>query len=632
MEQIIKEVGKQHDNKAFFNYCKTIKEKYKINKKILFIQTPQTILKSFNYEIASKNGYYAFPPLGLQCLYEAIKHRDLDIEILDLNFLTLKRASEDKSFNVNNYLDILKEHLSKNEYGIIAISCMFDVGIGPLMNLLKYLKEIDKSVIIMGGAIASYENKNLLERGLTHFILKGESENKLNFLLDNITNENFRKKVTPNIYYWLEGSMYETQGEPDIVSFNTNMIDSYSLVPIEKYYKFGSLNPFSRLSSTYNSPFATIQRNRGCRGSCIFCSVRDFMGKGVRSKQPKYIIEEMDFLINKRGIKHFEWLDDDLLYQKEDLKEIFKEVKRRNWEITWSANNGLIGAFVDEEMLQLFEDTGCIGFKFGVESGNPETLKRIRKPGTIQGFRTLSKMLQKHNKIFIGANYIVGLPKETFGQMVDSIKLHLELNVDWAAFTICRIIRGASAFSDFEDYFDEQIKQEGDNIKNFIPTRDSSDGIMKIEDGVLKGLNVFKLDYNLIPKNDSQLKEIWFTFNLVCNYILNKNLLPDGTVNKFIDWVGMVRMAYPTNPYMYLFLSLAHTINEDKEKAENLLNMAKKFSKTEYWQERFDEFALTGLLNNFPTNKEEAFKTINRLREYCLQYVNPEKKSISINL
>lgn len=44
------------------------------------------------------------------------------------------------------------------------------------------------------------------------------------------------------------------------------------------------------------------------------------MGR-VRSKEAISVIEEMEFLINERGIKHFEWLDDDLLYKKENLKK-----------------------------------------------------------------------------------------------------------------------------------------------------------------------------------------------------------------------------------------------------------------------------------------------------------------------
>ena len=198
--------------------------------------------------------------------------------------------------------------------------------------------------------------------------------------------------------------------------------------------------------------------------------------------------------------------------------------------------------------------------------------------------------------------------------MMDTYRFSLELNLDWYPFTICQIIRGASAFSDFEDYFDAQMESDGTLIKNFLPVRDSVNGQLHADTLVSKGLAVFNLDPNLVP-NEDQIKEIWFTFNLVGNYINNKNLTEDGHVEKFISWVEMAQSAYPTNPYMSLFLALAYIIADNQEQADAHYKKAVTYYQTEYWMDRFMSFGLLDVVNNFPTDKSEVFQAVNGLRE-----------------
>lgn len=601
------------DNLRLVNYCDFLKKSYRSNKKVLFIQTPQIILKSFNPEIAKKKGSYAFPPTGLQYLYEALKKRDLEIQILDLNFMILKKVFEDDLFDHNQWISILEEYLTSFDPYIIGVSCMFDSSIQPLIRILEYIKQRGHSIIVTGGVIASYEWKKLLSRELCHFVIRGEGENKINFLFDQITDENHNTLSTPGIHYKYKNKYYESQGGPDVVAITGDLIDSYSLVPVEEYCKYGSLNPFSRTADIEKSCFAAIQMGRGCRAICSFCSVRDFMGKGVRKRSIHEITREMEFLINKRGIKHFEWLDDDLLFYKKDFQHLLSMIIERKWNITWSANNGLIATSIDEKMLKLMRDSGCIGFKVGIETGNAEMLKKIRKPAKLDDFRNLSRILNNFPEIFVGDNFIIGFPGEKFHQLMDTFRFSLELNFDWAAFTMCQAIRGASAFSDFEDYFDEQINSDGTNTKNFIPARESINGELSSKNKVLKGLDVFKISPDSVP-DEEQIREIWLTFNLVVNFINNKNLKPDGRVKKFINWVEMAQVAYPVNPYMSLFLSLAYTIQGNPEKVNEYYIKAVEYHKTDYYMEIFVSFGLLEILNNFPKDAYEVFKSMERLR------------------
>lgn len=616
-----------HNNRLFKEYCDVLKAQFNPANRILLIQIPQFNLDTYSKEIARNKGYYTFPPTGLQYLYEAIKTRDLDVRILDLNLDLLKRLQVDNEFNISQWLSILDDCLHEFNPHVIGVSCMYDSGIKILLGILRHLNSYNKSIIIAGGIIASYESQNLLSRELCHFVIRGEGENKLNFLLDHITEENTHRKEISGICFRYRNICYETKGDTDIVTPSGNLIDSYSKISIGQYHKYGSLNPFSRMAGLKNAPFATIQLNRGCRGACTFCSVRDFMGKGVRARPVKDVLDEMEFLITEKGVRHFEWLDDDLLYHKKNIQRILETIIERNWKITWSANNGLIVSNIDEKTMRLINDSGCIGFKVGIESGNPEILKSVKKPGTLQSFRKFSELSQKYDRPFIGGNFMLGFPHETFGQMMDSFRFFLEMNLDWGAFTVCQAIRGATAFGDFEDYFEEQMEHNGAKTKNFIPAREASSKQVSATADVKRGLDVFKIPPESIP-DEIQIREIWETFNLVGNFINNKNLKRNGNVDKFIAWVETAQAAYPTNPYMSLFLSLACLIKGNSAKADEYRSKMTTIMDNDdcYWRKWFKSFCLDKVIQDFHADRDETFETINYLISVTSEYYRESAK------
>ncbi len=602
----------QYDDTGFRAYCDTLTKRYPQNKKILFVQIPQVILDAFNKGIALNRGYYIFPPTGLQYIYEATKHRDIEVEILDLNYEILHRVHEDENFDPLSWPDILQERLRAFQPTIVGVSCLFDVGIKPMLQTLRAIRAEGKAITVGGGVIATYEWKTLLGKDLCHFVVRGEGENKFNFLLDHLLEEKCDTAPVTGIYY-NDGEFRESAGAPDNVEIRSNLIDSYNLVPIENYYKYGSLNPFSRMDHVDKAPFAAIQLCRGCRAQCTFCAVRDFMGKGVRFRDVKNTIEEMEFLVEKKGVRHFELLDDDPTFYRHEFKAILRTIIERKWDIRWSANNGVIAATVDEETLALMRDSGCIGFKVGIETGNPDMLKKVKKPATHQKFLKLSKMLEGYPEIFVGGNFIVGLPEESFYMMMDSFKFILDVNLDWAAITVCQVIRGASAFSDSGEYFETQMKEDGANVSNFIPSRNSSIGQIAAHDGVLTGVDIFAHAPEAIP-SANQVKEIWFTFNMVGNYIFNKNLMPGGRPDKFISWVKNAQKAYPTNPNMHLFMGLAYVLKGDLATAIEMRDKAREFGSNAYWSGRFNQFGLQALLDNYPETPQEVFDTLTQLQ------------------
>ena len=423
-------IGENYDNSLLEEYCNELKYRV-LDRNILFVNCPQFNIYSYNSDVVKNKAYYVYPNTGLQCLKSSLNGRNLNIEIFDLNYNLLRKLNDDE-INIENWLEIFKEKFDNGRYSVIGLSSLFEVDFPYYKKIANYLKT-KESIVISGGQNATYNTKELLNEGCCHFVLQREAENKIKFLFDYIY-ENCGNKPTPQIFFKHKNKIHESQGDLDIVKFEGDLIDSYENIPLEDYCNVGSLSPYSRIVGK-DKKFGAISFNRGCRANCRFCDVGNFSGRKVRTRNIEDTLKEIDFLYNNKGVRFLELLDDDLLYNRENVKKLFKGIIYRNYkDLKWASTNGIIAAFIDEEAMNLFRDSGCVGFRIGLESGNSEILRNVKKPGTKDTFRRFGNLAQKYPEMFIVDNIIVGVPNETLGQMMDSFNFSLELNLDCSSF------------------------------------------------------------------------------------------------------------------------------------------------------------------------------------------------------
>ena len=170
-------------------------------------------------------------------------------------------------------------------------------------------------------------------------------------------------------------------------------------------------------------------------------------------------------------------------------------------DITWAANNGLIINSLTQDMMDAIRENGCVGFKIGLESGNPFILKKIRKPTSIEKFLAFSKISRHYPEMFITVNFILGFPEETFGQMIDTLKAALKGEMDWNNFYMYQPIKNTDFYT---DYLRSVKKENVDTLEgtnqdfNFNPVRG---GVFdKNNNPVMeKGYDVFQFTYNSVP-------------------------------------------------------------------------------------------------------------------------------------
>ena len=89
----------------------------------------------------------------------------------------------------------------------------------------------------------------------------------------------------------------------------------------------------------------------------------------------------------------------------------------------------------DEELAQLMKEAGCVGINFGVDSGDDEMLRRLRRSHRIKDIIRTAKLC-KENDIIVMYDLLIGAPGETQSSVKNTIELMQEVRPDRAGFSI----------------------------------------------------------------------------------------------------------------------------------------------------------------------------------------------------
>ena len=119
------------------------------------------------------------------------------------------------------------------------------------------------------------------------------------------------------------------------------------------------------------------------------------------------------------GFDRINIADDLFTADKERVREICTGIKERSLKFPWSAFARV--DTVSQEIFDLMAAAGCDSVSFGVETGNPEMLKRIKKGIKLEQVEAAVKMCQQAGMI-AHESFIIGLPGETKETLEESDK------------------------------------------------------------------------------------------------------------------------------------------------------------------------------------------------------------------
>ncbi len=496
--------------------------------KILFINPPDGDQEMFNYNSAKTGRYTNFAPYGLGIVSKHLKSLGYETKILNLNHLILKKVSE-LNEDEFDYKKIIYDAISKeiNDFNpdLVGLTCMFSMTHKSLKEVSEVIKKIKNVPVAVGGVHISNSiwNENTREqliKDLNHIDLFFLFEAELSFseFINSINSdfngiENYKQLIirddNQSIFF---SSRKRPEGE------DLNIIPEHDVMESSELSNYGKVGNFNFLVNKKDR-ITTILSNRGCRAQCTFCSVRNFNGKKIRTRSIQSIVDELLFLRDHQNIKHVMWLDDDLLYNTGRTIELFNEMVKQDVGITWDASNGVIAASVKDEIMSAAEESGCLGVVIGMESGNPNILREIRKPGTVDIFIRAAEVLKKYPKINSRVFLMIGFPNETYQQILDTINVSRQMNMDWNYITPLQPLPNTPIFDDMVEDNLAGTEAFGD-IKYFVGGAYSTISSNNKSNNPLQEsfLNIFN-DKKLNEVPDAKnIKIIWAFMNYYLNF------------------------------------------------------------------------------------------------------------------
>ncbi len=180
--------------------------------------------------------------------------------------------------------------------------------------------------------------------------------------------------------------------------------------------------------------YVTSQTSWGCPYRCGYCSYPVTQGARWRTRSIEGVVAEFQALVARYGLKFVLLRDPEFTLERERTVKLCRALISAGVPITWGCETRL--DTLDEELLALMAEAGCLRVAFGVESVNAKALRGMGRRPLDRADARRKAAAMKRMGILTYAMYIIGLPGETEASTRDMIDFALELDTNAASFSM----------------------------------------------------------------------------------------------------------------------------------------------------------------------------------------------------
>src|SRR3989338_1133073 len=180
-----------------------------------------------------------------------------------------------------------------------------------------------------------------------------------------------------------------------------------------------------------------IMVTRGCPYQCEFCSAREIHGSKIRKRTIESILKEIEYLYNEYSIRGINIIDDNFTFDRNFVIEFCETIisfKSKMPDLIFAAPNGICMKTLDNVMLNFLKKAGWESITIAPESGNDETLQKMKKGIRVEDVEHHASLIKKHNFKLLGF-FIIGYPGETAEDIKKTIGFACRLPFDQITFS-----------------------------------------------------------------------------------------------------------------------------------------------------------------------------------------------------
>lgn len=313
---------------------------------------------------------------------------------------------------------------------------------GETCTALKRLNPNFK-ILMTGTHPAALPARTLNEEDVD-FVCSQEGPQTIWPLFQTLKEKSNQFSAVPSLWYKQNGVTMSTPQSALLDDLDVEMPGgAWDLLPMEKY-RAHNWHCFDHINE--RQPYVSMHTSLGCPYKCTFCCINAPFGKpSYRLWSPDTVINEIDILVNKYGVKNIKFVDEMFVLKKDHVLGICDRIIERGYDLNIWAYARV--DTVKDEFLDKLKRAGFRWLALGIESGS----KHVRD-GVEKGRFGTEKILEVVKKvqdagIYVIGNYIFGLPDDTHESMNETLQLALDANCEFANFYCAMAYPGSKLYA-----------------------------------------------------------------------------------------------------------------------------------------------------------------------------------------
>lgn len=416
----------------------------KINKVLLIY--PFNIIDSYNMDDIKTKNIELQPPLGLGYISSYFKkNSDIEISIFDANAEAIRSCLKsnlkiDNNIDMHKLWQMVENKIIDYDPDLVGISCLFHTTAQSTIKTAAIIRDISnkkmkKIYTIIGGNHAHVSYNDMLKDDNIDFVIFSEGEITLLNLVNAINNIDTNLQNVKGIAYKKGDTIIITDQERlievdkvdcDRSEFDIPFYSNHGRFFTSRFFDNNDID-----NNRKNTNITTLIASRGCPHRCTFCSAQLTWKGKIRYRDPSLVVDEMLDLKNRFNINIFYLVDDNMSANRNDILKLTKEIKERIPNINWVSLAGMQIFTLKEDVIRSIYESGCKWFILPIESGNLDTLKKIRKHHTLEMVEKVIQDIRKYDDTWIAGNIMTGLPFESKTDIEYSLNYAKKLDLDW---------------------------------------------------------------------------------------------------------------------------------------------------------------------------------------------------------
>ena len=355
--------------------------------------------------------HWIMPSLGLMYLSASLRRAGYRVRHIDHTFL--ERS------------EVLAE-IDRLEPSVIGIYCMITMQ-DEALSLAEQVR--DKALTVVGGPYPSGEPDTFVDQ--FDLVAVGEGEETIVQVMQHLEDKRFEE--IPGLVFKQGGEIVRTTPRVRSKDMSHLPLPYRGDVPNGDYIRYWRKH--------WNDATTPLMSTRGCPFRCDFCH-KSVFGDLFSARPVESVVAEMRE-IAELGYDHI-WMSDDLftLNYKRTF-ELAQAIEMEHLPLTWECLSRV--THVDQALFEQMHRAGCKRIFFGIESGDANVLKEMKKGITPDQARAAVEACVAAG-IKAAGFFMVGYLGETTDSLIRSINFSSSLPLDYVSYTIAYPLPGTGFY------------------------------------------------------------------------------------------------------------------------------------------------------------------------------------------